>query len=1054
MSFTELFIKRPAFTLVLSLVLTIVGFMSYKSLQVRWIPNITPPIVSISTQYAGASASLVENQITTPIENALSSVPGVKALSSRSKQGVSEVTLTFALGHNLNAAIEDVRSALQIAADILPKDAKTPVIEKMDLNSMPIMYIAFSDPARSDKEVTNYVKHFVLPRFQSIDGVATVFIYGQKDFAMRIWLDPMKMAAANVTADDVSEIINNQNIQIPSGQIRGDNRYYSVVTNETLKSVDEFNDLIIRSNQTENIRLKDIGQAIVDAENPDSAFRTNGQSAIALAIIPQSMANPLSVSDKTVKEFSSIQKTLPPGMQANIIYNEATYIHSSIDHVYKSIVEAIIFVLFVIFLFLANWRAAIIPIITIPICLISTFSILYFCGFSINTITLMAFVLAIGLVVDDAIVMLENISRHIESGMHPVVAAIKGSREMVFPIIGMTLTLVAVYAPIAFTSGILGTVFREFAVTLAGSVLISGFIALTLSPMMCARLLKNKIRVANYAVKNKKPTITETFHAWQERYNIWLNRCFSQLRDSYARWLHRILEKKKWVLIVLSAVAVLGIGIYFSLPQELAPSEDMGEIDINIRAPRNASFNYTDSYAHQLEAFYKTFPEIQSYGTSVGFESPSRGQQFLLLTPREKRKQSADELAMTLTAQLAKFPGVKLDVYPFSSPLTWFSEGNGSNVVMGIMSSTDYKKLNEIAQRVQTAAEKYKGILSVSSNLKWDGEQFDLQINREKAADMKVPMQNITNTISTFLAGRNAGYFEYDGNQYKIIVQMNQASLANPNIISQLYVRNTYNKMVPISDLVTISEISSPEIFPHYDRLREDVLYIDLAPGYSMGEAIKALQEIAKNTLPENAKYSFQGQAQDYLESNGTMQLTFLLALLFIYLIMVAQFESFIDPFIILLTVPFAIIGGLLALKLTGCSLNIYSNIGLVTLIGLIAKHGILITEFANQKRASGMNVQSAVIEAAKLRLRPILMTTAAMVLGALPLALASGSGAESREQIGWVIVGGLLFGTFFSLIMVPVAYTFLAKFKRTDMPHDYWSNIYNELKLSEKETS
>ncbi len=1022
MKFTETFIRRPALTIVLSLVISIVGLMSYKSLQLRWIPNITPPIVSIDTQYPGANSSLIESQITTPIETALSSIDGVETISSSSREGRSGITLTFKLGHNLNTAIEDVRSALQSTTDSLPKDAKQPVIEKMDINSEPILYIAFSDKVKSDRELTDYVKQFVVPRLQSIDGVASVATYGEREYAMRVWLDPMKMAAANVSVDDVNKVLSEQNIEIPSGQIRGANRLYSVVTNETLKSVNEFNDLILRTDQGKVIHLRDIGQAAVDVENDDSAFRSNGQPAIALAIIPQSNANPLYVADHVDSEIKQIQAVLPASMQASVIFNQATFIHSSIDHVYKSLAESIAFVLLVIFLFLASWRAALIPIITIPICLVSSFFILYLLGFTINTVTLMAFVLAIGLVVDDAIVMLENISRYIESGMPPFSAAIKGSKEIVFPIVAMTLTLVAVYMPIAFTSGILGAVFREFATTLAGTVLISGFVALTLSPMMCSRWL------------NTKGSHTP--------YSQWLAQQFERLQNGYSKKLHFIFSVKKWLLLILALVGVLGGIIYFSIPSELAPAEDMNEIDVNIAAPRNASFAYTDSYAKKLETVYQSIPEISSYGSSIGFGAPVYGYQFLSLVPKEQRSKTAAEIAVEINDKMNVFPGVRVNVFPPSSPLTWFSDGSGATIYMELMSTSDFKTLHAVTQNVITALQKYPGFVHLDSKLKWDGEQFVIDINREKAADMKVPMQSITNTISTFLAGHNAGYFSYDGNQYKVIVQMNKAALSNPNIISQLYVRNDNNKMVPIADLITMQEVSSPEVLPHFNRLRDDVLFATLAPGFSMGDAIKILQKVAQENLPDNVKYSFQGEAKDYLDSTGKTQVTFLLALLFIYLILVAQFESFVDPLVILLTVPFAVFGALLTLKLTGCSLNIYSNIGLVTLIGLIAKHGILITEFANQKVKQGLAVQMAVIEAAKLRLRPILMTTAAMILGALPLALASGPGAESRQQIGWVIVGGMLFGTIFSLIIVPVAYALLKEVVARFSQHGVYEEV------------
>lgn len=1012
MNLVEFCIRRPAFTIVMSLIITVVGIIGYMNLPVRWIPDINFPLVSITTNYPGASASLVESQITSPIETALAGIDGVETISSRSKEGQSNIDLNFKLGRNLNAAVEDVRSALQRVSSGLPASAKQPLISKADTaNSVPIMYLAFSDEHRSDKDVSDYVKQFVTPRMQTVDGVAGVVTYGERISAMHIWLDPMKMASSNVTVDDINRVLTEQNVQVPSGQIRGASRYYSVVTNETLDSASEFNDLIIRHDQTQSVRLKDVGNAVVDAANSDSAFRAQGHAAVAIGIIPQANANPLDVAKQIKKEFAALQKVLPKGMQGNIVFDQSNYIESSVHHVYQSVFEAIFLVLIVIYLFLASWRAALIPIVTIPICLIGTCALMDWLGFSINTITLMAFVLAIGLVVDDAIVMLENIMRYIEKGMKPLAAAVQGGREIVFPIIAMTLTLAAVYAPIAMTSGILNSIFKQFALTLVFTVIISGFVALTLSPMMCARFLKN--------------------HSSENG----LTRRLDKLRDHYRNWLTIILAKKRWVWLGLAVVALVGYATFKLLPTELVPAEDMNQLNVFVAAPRNASYQYTDAYVKQLENIYQKMPDMESYIADIGSWGPSRSFQIINLVPKNKRHQSVVEIANDLTKEVKNFPGVDVYVYPEQSPLAWSSGSDGDNVSMEVMSSSGYKELHTVMQEMIAAAKKSPVFQRVDSKLKWDGEQFEIKIDRERAVDMNIPMQNITTSISTLLAGRTVGHFEYGGNQYDVILQMNQTALANPNIVSQLYVRSLNDKMVPLSDLVTLKETTSPEMLPHFERMRSDTLHASLAEGYTIADGVNVMQKIAQEILPDYAKYSFTGEAKNFLDSNGAMGITFLLALVFIYLILVAQFESFIDPLIILFTVPFAMIGGLLLLKIAGGSLNIYSDIGLVTLIGLIAKHGILITEFANRQRELGKTIQEAVIDAAVSRLRPILMTTAAMVLGALPLALAMGSGAETRHQIGWVVVGGLLMGTFFSLVVVPVAYTYLAKFKVVPQP-------------------
>jgi len=1006
MNFSHLCIHRPAFTIVLSLIITLLGIISFNYLPLRWIPAVNPPIVAIMTSYPGASANLIENQVTSLLEASLSGVDGIETIASKSMQGESEIMMTFKLGHHINAAIENIRSATQQIE--LPLGVKPPVIEKADPNSEPILYLSFSDQQHSANYISDYIRQFIKPRLETIDGVANIIVFGERESALRIWLDPAKMSATNVSVDDIDALLKSQNIQLPSGQIRSTSRFYTVVTDETLKSVDEFNNLIIRNNQNQIVRLKDVGNAVIDALNTDSQFRVHGQPAIALGIIPQSTANPLTVSHAVLKEFNQLNRTLPVGMKGDIVFNQATFIESSIQHVYQALFEAIILVAIVIFLFLANWRAAFIPIITIPVCLISVFTVLYFFKLSINTITLMALVLAIGLVVDDAIVMLENMIRHIEAGESPWSSALKGSREITFPIIAMTLTLVAVYLPIAFTGGMLGAVFAEFATTLASAVLISGFVALTLSPMMGSRLLRS----------------THT----SSRYSKWINDQFCRLQTYYQSLLKYIFNHRRWVGVSLIMTSFIGIALYSMLPAELAPLEDMNGINVFVSAPRDASAEYTDSIAQQLEKIYQKIPEIQLYWTEVGLGSPSQAFQFVSLIPYEKRKRHSSEIAFALTQQAQSLVGARISVSPMPPPLAWFGGGEGSSVAMEIMSSIPYKNLNNLTQQVVDAAQKRPDFSYVNHSLRWDSHQFDVKIDREKAAAMKVPMQNITTTISTLLAGRNEGYFEYEGNQYNIFVQMERAKLADTNSISQLYVRNENNNMVPLSDLVTVQETTSPHVLPHFSRLRSDTLFATLSPGYTIADAVKTLTQLATQLLPENVKFTFEGEAANYLESSHKIMWTFLLAIIFIYLVLVAQFESFIDPFVILLTVPFALVGALLMLKLAGGTLNIYSNIGLVTLIGLIAKHGILITEFANHQKLAGKGVQEAVIEAAKLRLRPILMTTAAMILGAIPLALASGPGAENRHQIGWVIVGGLLLGTFFSLFVVPVAYVFFSR--------------------------
>jgi multidrug efflux pump len=987
--------------------MVIIGLIGFMNLPVRWIPNVSQPQITIQTSFPGANASMVEHDVTKIIEDSLSSISGMDMLTSKSKQGQSEISISFALGRNMDAAVEDVRSSLERVRGSLPKEIESPIVMKADPNSDAIMYLSIYDAHRNERELSDYIDQYIVPSFETIDGVGSVVIYGKRASAIRIWLDSAKMTAANVTAAEVTQLLKDNSVSVPSGQIRGVDRFYSVIANTTLKTPEQFNDLIIRDKENKIVRLKDIGEAKLGVEDADSIFRISGKPGIALGVIPQSTANPLEVAQQVQKVLTEIKRTLPTGMQANIIYNQADYIRASIHSVYESFLEAVIFVWLVILIFLGRFRATLIPIITIPVCVISTFAILYFLGFSINTITLMAFVLAIGLVVDDAIVMLENISRHMEEGLSAFSAALKGSREIVFPIIAMTLTLAAVYTPIAFTPGLLGVIFREFTFTLAGAVMISGIVALTLSPMMCARILK--------------PV------AHSHSYYQWLSHQLEQLQQRYSDLLRWLLLKRTWITLGLLGVAIIGFGIYKFLPSELAPTEDMDTIMVSVAAPRSASYHYTDQYVHQLEAMYDRIPEIKSYLTMSG-STASHAFQYLLLKPKNQRQRSTMEIVGLLNQQTGNLTGVRVYVFTPPPPLAQVAGNNeGDNIGLVLMTSGDYRQLQQASTNMVEALKPLPIFIRVDNKLKWDSEQFELSIDRNRAADLKVSLPAITDTLFTLLAGKTIAKVD----ESNIIVQINDEARADPNIFQQLYVRNAAGTMVSLSNFVNVQETTTPEFFQHYSRLRSDTINVMLAPKFNVADAVNVLRTVAKENLPDNIKYAFAGEAKSFLDSNGKSALTFLLALVFIYLVLVAQFESFIDPFIILFTVPFAMVGAMLSLKLFGGSLNVYSNIGLITLVGLITKHGILITDFANRLRLQGKSIHEAVVESAMLRLRPILMTTAAMVLGALPLAFAMGPGAENRQQIGLVITGGLLLGTVFSLIVIPIVYTYFAPFKK-----------------------
>ncbi len=1008
MSLPEFCIKRPVFTIVMSLVILALGCISSLDLNLRWIPDVTPAQVSISTSYSGASPQLIENEVTRPLENALAGVDGVDTVISRSRQSISQIDITFEPQVNIDLAVDDLRSHVGRVVNVLPKDAKQPIITKSDPSSIPVVFFAFSDNSRTTQQLTDYIKRFVQPELEAVKGVGSVMYYGERDYAVRIWLDPQKLAARGVTADEVYKTLKTQNVQVPSGRIKTHDRYYTVLTNEKLQSLDDIKKLILRQEDNHSIRLSDVASVTLGSENEDNTFRFNGEPALSLGVIPQSNANPLQVAKDVLVRDKQLRKYFPEGMEAKVVFNQATFISASIRSVFHSILEAVLLVILVIALFLGRLRSALIPIVTIPVCLIGGFSVIYLLGYTINTITLLAMVLAIGLVVDDAIVVVENVTRHIESGKDTLTAALIGSKEMIFPVIGMTLTLAAVYVPVGFAQGVVGQFFREFAFTLAGCVLISGFVALTLSPMLCAKLLQ---------AKQSKSTL-----------GMLMERGFNALNNGYKKCLTFILDKRIFIILVLIAIGVGCSMLYRTLPSELAPTEDMGAVNIFIVSPDDASFSYTDRVAKEIEKIFPTLPGFSSYLINIGSWSPRSAFSMVKLKDWKERDKSSVQIADILTGLTKNVPGANVFVQPPLPPISWFSDDSGNNFSLAVMTTGSYQELYEVMQVFKDKVKDYPGFAYVDNRLQWDTQLFEIKVDREKAAVLQIPIENINANISAMLSGMNVTEFEYNNENYQVILQMNEDALSNPNVHRQFYVRNRDGQMIPLSDVATIEQKTFPNRLSHIDRMRSDILSISLKPGYSMAEVIDYLTEVSRDILPENMKTEFLGSAKEYLKSSHLMMMAFLLGLLFIYLTLAAQFESFIDPFIILLTVPFAIFGALLTLKLTGLSLNIYSNIGLVTLIGLISKHGILITEFANNKRKEGMSLRDAIIEASSLRLRPILMTTFAMVFGALPLALATGPGAETRQQIGWVVVGGMSLGTFFSLFVIPVAYSYLGR--------------------------
>jgi multidrug efflux pump len=1010
MTLSDISIRRPVLATVMSLAIVLIGLMAYSRLSVREYPNIDEPVITVETVYRGASAEIIESQVTVPLEDSLAGIEGIDVMSSISRPENSQITVRFRLNRDPDGAASDVRDRVGRVRGILPDEIDEPVIAKVEADAQPIIYLAFSSDRHSALDVTDYADRFVKDRLQNLPGVADVRIFGERKYAMRIWLDPMRLAAYALTAQDVENALRRQNIEVPAGRIESTAREFTVVTETDLRTPEQFNNLIIRDADGYLVRLKDVGKAEIDARDKRVIARFNSNSAVAIGVVKQSTANPLDVSKAVNETLPKIMQGLPEGMSVNNAYDSSIFIDKSIDNVFQAIGEAILLVVLVIFVFLRSLRATLIPLVTIPVSLIGAFSLMLLFGFSINTLTLLALVLAVGLVVDDAIVMLENISRYVEQGMRPFEAALKGSREIAFAVIAMTITLAAVYAPVAFQTGRTGRLFAEFALTLAGAVIVSGFVALTLSPMMSSKLLRHQ---ANHGLA----------------YRL-IERALESLNNGYRRALRFTLTVRAAVVVVMVMVAGSAGLLFKSLPSELSPTEDRGFfIGIGI-APEGSTIDFTDSYARRMEQFYSQVPVVDKYFMVVGFPVVTQAISFIRIKDWEERDVPLQQVVGELAPKLfGGIPGIlSFPVMPPSlgqSPIE-------KPVQFVLQTSAPYSELQKAVDQLLEGARQNPALMNLDSDLKLNKPELRVTVNRDKAADLGVDIETIGRTLETMLGGRQVTRFKQNGKQYDVMVQLADAERVRPGNLNQIYVRARGGDMVALSNLVNIDETVAPKELNHFNKLRSATITATLAPGYTLGQALEFLQaEAAK--LPSNIINDLAGGSREYRTSTGGIYITFVLALLFIYLVLSAQFESFIDPFIIMLTVPLSMTGALLALKLTGGTLNVYSQIGLVTLVGLITKHGILIVEFANQLQEQGRSKMDAVVEAAVLRLRPILMTTGAMVLGSIPLALATGAGAESRQQIGWVIVGGLLLGTFFTLFIVPTAYTLLA---RTHKPH------------------
>ncbi len=1004
MRISEICIERPVFATVLSLVIMLLGIVSYDRLSVREYPKIDEPVVTVSTDYRGASADIIESQVTKPLEDSLAGIEGVEVITSISRAERSQISVRFKLEREPDSAAADVRDRVSRVRNRLPDEVDEPVIAKVEADANPIIWLAFSSDQHSPLEVTDVANRFVKPRLQTLPGAADVRVFGERKFAMRIWLDKQRLAAYRVTAADVEDALRKQNVEVPAGRIESREREFSVVASTDLQTPEQFAAVVLRSVDGYPVRLGDVARVEIGAAAERTSVRFKGRSAVSLGVIKQATANPLELSKALRAEMPRIASELPPGMTVDISYDSSIFIDRSIKSVFTTIGEAIVLVLAIIFFFLRNLRATLIPLVTIPVSLVGAFAIMFMLDFSINTLTLLALVLAIGLVVDDAIVVLENIFRHIEEGMPRREAAFKGAKEIGFAVVAMTLTLAAVYAPVAFMTGRTGKLFIEFALTLAGAVLVSGFVALTLSPMMCSVLLRHEEK------HSKGFVLVENF--------------LNGLNAGYRRVLSAAL-RQRWIVFIGFVVVALACGVLLkALKSELAPVEDRGVILGMFNGPDGATLDYTEKYARQIEDIYSRTQDIERYFVVSGNPVVNQGISFVGLTDWSERRRSSSDIAKELFPKFGAVPGVM--AFPVTPPsLGQSPRERPINFV--IVTSAPYAELQKVTQEFLGELARNPGLTNVDTDLKLNKPELSVAVRRDKAADIGVPVETIGRTLETFLGGRQVTRFKRDGEQYDVIVQVADADRTNPADIRDIYVRGGDGSMLSLDNLLDVGETVAPRELNHFGQRRAVTITANLAPGYTMGEALTAMDQLAAQVLKPGYTVDYNGQSREFRQSSASLALTFALALAFIYLVLAAQFESFRDPFIILLTVPLSMAGALFALWATNGTLNVYSQIGLVTLVGLITKHGILIVEFANQLQEKGRSVREAVIEAAELRLRPILMTTGAMVLGAVPLALASGAGAESRQQIGWVIVGGLLLGTFLTLFVVPAVYTLLA---------------------------
>jgi hydrophobe/amphiphile efflux-1 (HAE1) family protein len=1012
MSFTDIFIRRPVLATVVSLLILLVGLASGFNLTVRQFPKITNTTITITTVYPGANADLIKGFITVPIQQAVASAEGIDTLTSSSQQNVSIVTLNLRLDASPDRAVADVLSKIQQVKSVLPRESQDPIVIKQTGETTALMYLSFNSKVMGASQITDYLTRVIQPRLQTINGVANAQILGGQIFAMRIWLDPDKMAALGVTPVDVRNALANNNFVTAAGQVKGDFVQTTINAETSLDNAAAFGKLVVVTRGDVLVRLDDISTIELGPENADSSSVFDGLKAVFIGIYATPTANPLTVIGDVRKSFPDIQRQLPAGIEAAVAYDATKFINASIEEVEKTLLEAALIVIVVIFLFLGNLRSTLIPIVTIPLSLIGVMFALLALGYSINLLTLLALVLAIGLVVDDAIVVVENIYRHIEEGMQPFDAALTGAREIAVPVISMTITLAAVYAPIGFVSGLTGALFREFAFTLAGAVIVSGVIALTLSPMMASKLLK-----ADHS---------------SGRFVRFLDRTFDRLRQRYTHRLHRTLEYRPvTILILVGVIGAVGI-MYTAAQKELAPEEDQGILFNIVKTPQTGNLDYLEQGTYALNKVFETVPEKEHVFIINGFgNNVHQAIAGILFKPWEERKRTQKQILQSLQPKVAGIAGAQ--AISFALPSLPGSTG-GPPMQFVITTTADYPQLAQVLAEVQAEAQKSGLFIFTDSDLKFETPQVELRIDHDKANRLGITMQDIGASLATLLGGNYVNRFNLYGRSYQVIPQVPRDFRLTAEWLKRYQVRTAAGALVPLSSIAAVGESVQPNALTSFQQLNSATLSGVPFPGRTVGEAIDFLKTTAVQKLPEGFAYDFQGESRQYVQEGSTLVITFVFALIIIYLVLAAQYESFRDPLIILIALPTAMFGALIPLNLGLATVNIYTQVGLVTLIGLISKHGILMVDYANHlQEYEGLSRREAIEKAAAIRLRPILMTTAAMVVGMVPLLTASGAGAASRFSIGIVIAAGMTIGTIFTLFVTPAVYTYVAREHRTE---------------------